>query len=86
VNLGDPAMILYTSGTTGPPKVQLFREGRGEVLGEESNREVDLGDPAMILYTSGSTGPPKVQLLGEGRVRRCWQERAAVRWTWGIQP
>jgi acyl-coenzyme A synthetase/AMP-(fatty) acid ligase len=32
VNLGDPAMILYISGTTGPPKVQLLREGRGAAI------------------------------------------------------
>jgi acyl-coenzyme A synthetase/AMP-(fatty) acid ligase len=34
VDLGDPAMILYTSGTTGPPKVQLLREVRGGGVGE----------------------------------------------------
>jgi acyl-coenzyme A synthetase/AMP-(fatty) acid ligase len=53
-------MIIYNSGTMGPPKVNRRAEVQGKEKGEEMDQEVEPRDPTMIIYTSATTGPPKV--------------------------
>jgi acyl-coenzyme A synthetase/AMP-(fatty) acid ligase len=47
-------MIIYASGTTGPPKVNRRVEVQGKEKGEEVDQEVEPRDPTMIIYTSGT--------------------------------
>jgi acyl-coenzyme A synthetase/AMP-(fatty) acid ligase len=45
VELGDPAMILYTSGTTGPPKVRLYSLALNNI---SSDNTVGMGNASSV--------------------------------------